>query len=161
MKAPFSWPKSSLSSRFSLSAAQWTRTKGLVATGTRVVDRAGDELLAGAALAADQHRHGGRGHQRDPRVDTSHRRGGPDDVLGPELFPEGGTQTQVLLREARLMGGGLPCDLDVMGDESGDDAQDPFGVVEAERARPIAIGREGADHLTIETDGNAEEGDTR
>ena len=52
VKAPRSWPKSSLSSRVSGMAAQLTATKGPLARGGELVEGARDELLAGAGLAA-------------------------------------------------------------------------------------------------------------
>jgi len=54
VKAPFSWPKSSDSRRFSCSAAQFTFTKVPDGPEGVVVNRAGDQLLAGAGLAVDQ-----------------------------------------------------------------------------------------------------------
>ena len=54
VKAPFAWPKSSLSSRVSLMAAQFTGTNGRSARSSCRVDGARDELLAGAALAGDR-----------------------------------------------------------------------------------------------------------
>ena len=62
VNAPFSWPNSSDSSRFSCSAAQLTLTKLRAVAQRVVVDGAGDELLAGARLAADQHRGVALGH---------------------------------------------------------------------------------------------------
>ncbi len=62
VNAPFSWPNSSDSSRFSCSAAQLTLTKLREARVRVVVDRAGDQLLAGAGLAADEHRGVALGH---------------------------------------------------------------------------------------------------
>ena len=56
VKAPFSWPNNSDSSRVSARAAQETATNGLAARSPRVVDGAGDHLLSGAALALNQHR---------------------------------------------------------------------------------------------------------
>ena len=53
---PFSWPKSSLSSSVSGRAAQVTLTKGLLAPRAVLVERLGDQLLARAALAQQQHR---------------------------------------------------------------------------------------------------------
>ena len=52
VNAPFTWPNSSLSSRFSGIAPQLTATNGASRRSRQVVDRARDELLAGAALAA-------------------------------------------------------------------------------------------------------------
>jgi hypothetical protein len=61
VNAPFLCPKSSLSSRFSGSAAQFCATNSLSRAARPVVHGAGDELLAGARLALDEH--------RDARVD--------------------------------------------------------------------------------------------
>ncbi len=55
VKAPFSWPKSSFSSRASGMAAQLMATKGPLARGGELVERAAHQLLAGAALAEDEH----------------------------------------------------------------------------------------------------------
>jgi hypothetical protein len=55
VNAPFSWPNSSDSSRFSGSAAQLSLTSGCGARRV-VVNGAGDQFLAGAGFAADQHR---------------------------------------------------------------------------------------------------------
>ena len=52
---PFSCPNSSLSRSVSGMAAQLTARKRPVGAGTVLVDRPGDEFLAGPALAADQH----------------------------------------------------------------------------------------------------------
>ena len=56
VKAPRTWPKSSLSSSASGMAPQLTATNGLLARGLALVDRARDQLLAGAALAGDRAR---------------------------------------------------------------------------------------------------------
>ena len=81
VKAPFSWPKSSDSSRFSWSAAQLTLMKLRAVALRVVVDGAGDELLAGAGLAA--HEHGGVA-LGDLLHDAEHgrqRAARPDDVV--------------------------------------------------------------------------------
>ena len=56
VNAPFSWPNSSLSSSVSGSAPQLTDTNGARGAARFAVDRAGHQLLAGAALAVHQHR---------------------------------------------------------------------------------------------------------
>ena len=56
---PFMWPNSSLSISSEGIAAQFTSTKALVAPGRGLVQRARDQLLAGAVLAGDQHPGGG------------------------------------------------------------------------------------------------------
>ena len=54
VNAPLTWPNSSLSSRLCERAAQWTLTNGRAGPGAGGVDRLGQQLLARAALAADQ-----------------------------------------------------------------------------------------------------------
>ena len=54
------------------------------------MDRAGDQLLAGPALAGDEHRRIGRRHAGDAAVDVAHRLAVADHVVieierGPEL----------------------------------------------------------------------------
>ena len=72
VKAPFSWPNSSLSSSSAGSAAQLTLTNGRSFARRALVDRARDELLADAALAADQHRDVAVGDLLDDLRDRSH-----------------------------------------------------------------------------------------
>src|SRR5262249_22298613 len=48
----------------------------------RVVDRAGDELLAGARFAADQHGRAGRRHRADLLPDIADRRAPAEDLSG-------------------------------------------------------------------------------
>ena len=56
VNAPRTWPKSSLSSRLSVRAPQLTRTNGRLRARAELVDRVGDQFLAGAGLAQEQHR---------------------------------------------------------------------------------------------------------
>ena len=56
VNAPLSWPNSSLSSSVSVSAEQLILTNGPRFAQAVLLDRGGDQLLAGAALAGDQHR---------------------------------------------------------------------------------------------------------
>ena len=65
VKAPLTWPKSSLSSRVSVRAPQLSATKGWSLRGLRRVEGAGHQLLAGAALAGDEHGGGRVGHRVD------------------------------------------------------------------------------------------------
>jgi hypothetical protein len=46
------------------------------------VDGAGNEFLAGAALAGDEHARRRRRHKRDPLEDRLHRRTAADDRVG-------------------------------------------------------------------------------
>ena len=56
VKAPFSWPNSSLSSSSRGIAPQLTGTNGPSRARRKLVNAPRDELLAAAGLAADQHR---------------------------------------------------------------------------------------------------------
>ena len=56
VKAPFTWPNSSLSRRFSGMAAQLMATNGPSRAAALRVERLGHELLARPALARDEHR---------------------------------------------------------------------------------------------------------
>ena len=80
VKAPFSCPKSSLSTSSRLIAAQFIATNGLRAARAAVVERLRDQLLAGAALAADEHREVGVGDPVDGLEHPAHRRAGADDA---------------------------------------------------------------------------------
>ena len=81
VKAPFSCPKSSDSSRFSCSAAQLTLTKLRPARSELWCDRARDELLAGARFAADEHRRVALGHFLDNRQHRLQRAARADDAV--------------------------------------------------------------------------------
>ena len=80
VNAPLTWPNSSLSSRLGDRAAQWTLTNGRPARGLVVVDRLGEQLLAGAALAADQHRGRAGGDLAHLLQELAHLRAGADDA---------------------------------------------------------------------------------
>ena len=69
VNAPFSWPNSSDSSRFSRQRRAVHREHRPLAPLGRGVDRPGDDFLARAALAADQHRRVAAGDQLDLLAD--------------------------------------------------------------------------------------------
>ena len=73
-------------------AAQFSLTNVPLAAPAQVVDRAGDQLLAGAGLALDQHRRVGRRDDLDLLQHLPERRALADDlvevVLGPNLVFE-------------------------------------------------------------------------
>ena len=84
VNAPFSWPNSSLSSSASGMAAQLIARNGRSARLRVLVDGAGDQFLAGAALAEDQHVHVLRGDAADRLAHLLHGRAAADDpVAGP------------------------------------------------------------------------------
>ena len=90
VKAPFSWPNSSLSSSPVGMAAQLSLTKVRLAARAQLVQGAGDELLARAGLAADEHGGVGGGDGLDLLEDPA--QGGaladdlPEVVLGADLL---------------------------------------------------------------------------
>ncbi len=69
VNAPRRWPNSSESSRLSLKAEQFVTMNLRSRRGEALVDRARDQLLAGAVLALDQH-----GRRRTARSDRAGRR---------------------------------------------------------------------------------------
>ena len=93
VKAPFSWPNSSLSTSASGSAAQLTLTSARFARARPRVDGARDELLARPGLARDQHGRVGRRDARDPLQHLAQPGGGPDDPARRrrhgDLLPQG------------------------------------------------------------------------
>ena len=90
VKAPFSWPNSSLSRRPVGMAAQLSLTKVRLAARAQVVKGAGDELLARAGLAADEDGGAGGGDRLDLLEDPAQGGALPDDlaevVLGADLL---------------------------------------------------------------------------
>ncbi|MDF9863524.1 hypothetical protein M2437_002506 [Methylorubrum pseudosasae] len=82
VKAPFSWPNSSDSSRASGIAAQLTETNGRPARFDVGVDVAGQHLLAGAALAGDEHGGFRAGDLLGEPHHALHGRIAPDETAG-------------------------------------------------------------------------------
>ena len=72
VKAPRSWPKSSLSSRCSGSAAQLTDHELAAPGHVAVMDRLGHQLLAGPGLAGHEHGAARRGDALHPREHLHH-----------------------------------------------------------------------------------------
>ena len=58
------------------------RQEGTIAAGAVAMDGAGDQLLAGAAFAGDEHAGIARGHQSDALEDVLHRRTAADNLFG-------------------------------------------------------------------------------
>ena len=74
-----SWPNNSLANRSADSAAQLRQTKTLSCAGTVVMDGPGDQFLAHAALAADQHGGVAGGGAGDLLGHLPNRRAAADD----------------------------------------------------------------------------------
>ena len=98
---PLAWPKSSLSSSVSVMAAQLTGTNGPLGALAVGVDGLGDELLAGAALARDEHDGVGRRDAHDAPEHLAHGPRSADDVLELVAILE-------LAREERHLAGEAP-----------------------------------------------------
>ncbi len=123
VKAPFSWPNSSLSSSVSGRAAQLTVTNGRRCRGREVVDRPGHQLLAGAALALDQDGAAHRGHLLDLDQHFLDRGAFADDpgaLLEAPALEQAAGGLQHLVRPGRLH--------HRLGDAEADDALGALGV---------------------------------
>ena len=81
MNAPFSWPNSSLSTSVGGSAAQLTRTSGARVPPAALVQRPGEQLLAGAGRPEQQHARVRRRDLRQARQRQPQRRALADDVV--------------------------------------------------------------------------------
>ncbi len=105
VKAPFSCPKSSDSSRASGMEAQFTLTSGPLVASAVMVDGVHHQFLACAGLSAHEHRGVGRRHLPDQLVDVLHRRAVPDHGLrdAPAAVPVPGAarSSRASLRAAR------------------------------------------------------------
>ena len=102
VKAPRTWPKSSLSIRPSGSAVQLIGTKGLLRSARRKVQGAGDQLLARPALAGDQDVDPATRHLAHQREDLSHRPGCP--ISSPKELVRSTAR-----RRRRFSSSRLPC----------------------------------------------------
>ena len=81
VKAPFSWPNSSLSMSVEGIAAQLTRMNGAAVAGAALMQRAGQQFLARTGFAQQEDRHVGRGRVRQPREHVVDRGALADDLL--------------------------------------------------------------------------------
>ena len=78
------------------------------------MDGAGDQLLAGAALAVDQHRRGGAGDALDQREDRLHPAALADDVVEGVFLLQLAAQVDVLVRQLGPLQGLLRHDLQLV-----------------------------------------------
>ena len=104
-------------------AAQLNLTKGPSAAGAVVMDGVGDQFLADAAFAEDQHRRLGGGHLVDQPVDFLHRLGIADDVGRLESLLERILQPAVLVLQPSLVEILQQIQLDRRRDHRGDRRQ--------------------------------------
>ena len=103
VNAPRTWPNISLSNSVAGTPPRLTFTKGLAGAAAVAVDRLGDQLLAGAALAGDEHRGVGRRDAADQLQDAQHARVAADQVAEVVARVElvAGQRPVVRLRPAR------------------------------------------------------------
>jgi hypothetical protein len=80
VKAPGSWPKSSLSSRVSAIPPQLMATKLPVPARAQVVQAAGNQFLAGAGFAVNQHVGGAAGQTGQAVAQLLHAGGAADQL---------------------------------------------------------------------------------
>ena len=90
---------------------------GLVGARRVVVQRVRDQLLAGARLAANQHRGRGAGHLRHLLVEGLHRPAGADDVAEVVALLQLLAQLRVLLLQPLPLGLHQALDADRLADE--------------------------------------------
>ena len=83
MNAPFSWPNSSLSISVGGIAPQSTHDERPARARARLVDRLGEQALAGAGLALEQDGRVGVGEPRQHREDPAHRVAGAERAAPP------------------------------------------------------------------------------
>ena len=96
VNAPFSWPNSSLSSRFSGIAAQLMATNCCAAPMRQIVQRARQQLLAGSRFTQQHHRRAGVGHTLHRAAELLHLRISREDP-GQALWPTRRLKTLVFL----------------------------------------------------------------
>ncbi len=80
VNAPRTWPNSSLSSRLSLECAAVDADERPAGPAAELVDRLGDQFLAGARLPQQQHAGVALGHLPGDAVDLLHGRRGANDA---------------------------------------------------------------------------------
>src|SRR3954447_7507581 len=153
VKAPFSWPNSSLSTSPAGRAAQLSLISGLAARRLWEWIPPPDTLLAGPRLAGDEHGGVGRRHPADLVEHGEQRGGSTDDLLEVVVRLDLFLEVEVLLLEAGALGlGGDPVgDIDPDRVDDGDPAISP-----AERPHPHADPQHAAGpaaHLQLQAGG--------
>ena len=180
VKAPRTWPKSSLSSSVSGRAAQFWVTKRASLRASAVVDRPRDEILAGAGLPDDQHGRVGLRDLLHHVEDAVHGGARRDDLVEAVPALDLAAQVEVLGAQALVGVRQSGRELDVLGGELvgleralhvepqlvglprlRDEAVDPPFVDRAREGSDVRVAREHhADRLRVALDRLLEELDT-
>ena len=118
----------------------------------------GHHLLAGAGFAPDQDGGVALGHPFDHLEHLAHAARGADDIAHLVAFLQLAFECQVFVVQAFL----LPVDeqqvVDRLGDDGGDDGEQPEIPVQVQVPVEFVHG-EGADGLVVDFDGHAQEGE--
>ena len=122
-----------------------------------VVNGVRDELLAGARLAADEHRRVRRRHLRHLLVHLADRSAGPDDVREVVLLAQLLAQVLVFVDQPPLVLLDQPLNLDGLRDHRRDDAQELDAAVEVALGLVAQVHPERADGAAVQHDGDAHE----
>ena len=120
-------------------------------------DRAGDQLLAGAGAAADQHRRVARRHLPDQFVDVLHAAAVADQLA--RIAGEQIAQFAVLFEQVLPLLVLLEADGDGVGDDVADDFEQREIPFEIGTGDVFAVDAQSADHLLHVEDRHAEKGD--
>ncbi len=142
VKAPATWPNSSLSSSVSGQSAAGDFDERPLGAAAAAVDGPGDHALAGAAFAGDQDGRPRVGHAGDHLEYFEHPRVAADDVVHAVTAIELRAQVVVLLLHAPLRQGPLDRHQQLVVDERLGDVVERTGVDRFDRA----VGRAVAGH---------------
>ena len=121
-------------------AAQFRAKKGFAGTVRARVNRARDELLAGARFAADENRGVRRGDLLDEPEDVAHRGALADDGLEPVVL-QAPLEADRLLREPERLDGALHAEEQLVGDDGLRHVVEGAEVVRLARALDRAVRR--------------------
>ena len=125
------------------------------------MDGVGDQLLAGAGLAADQDRGGPLGDLADLLEDQAHGLGAPDDAVEAVDAFDLAAELVALLAQRGLLGLDPAGEADRLADEVGDHGEEAGARVE----QAVGDGRLGGEHpercAFTAPDGHADEGQFR
>ena len=124
-----------------------------------VVNGVGDELLAGARFAAQEHRRVGLRHLRDLRVHVVHLAAGANDVGEAVALVELEPQVRVLFDQALAIGFDEPMHLHRLRDHRADDGQKRHRAFVVAVRRVLEIDLELSDRLPLVRDRHRDVGD--
>jgi len=122
------------------------------------VDRVGHQLLAGAALTAQQDGGVGRGYLADQATHLLHGPRIADDIGGVETLLQFRLQPLVLVHQVVPLHPSPPPGSHVLGNHGRDDGQQPDVGLQTVVVDVGTVGAERAHHLALQGDRYADEG---